>query len=189
MPLDVTTKLVCTDAMVSGALLEGRDIASGGLGEGAAGGINSGMYEPTARGAAQFLNDLSSFMFKTALQFKETDGTKGFLVHDASTILALFYPECLTFTRAQVSVAVSLSEPRGRRHSLETNGMTFLDRRHCPKLQANCWVGVGIDAAGALSIMVEDLKQLLSAMPSAVTAEPTAAAAAEKRLLDGAAPA
>lgn len=183
MPLDVTTKLVCTDAMVTGALLEGCDIAKGGLGEEAAGGT----YEPTARGAAKFLRDLSSFMFKTALQFKETDGTKGFLVHDASTILALFYPECLTFTRAQVSVVVS--EPRGRRHSLDTNGMTFLDRRHCPKLKANCWVGVGIDAAGALSIMVEDLKQLLSAMPSSITADAIVAVAAEKLLLDGAAPA
>ncbi len=186
MPLDVTTELVCTESMITDALLEGWDIASDGLG-------NDGdeMYEPTAHGAGQFLHDLSSFMFKTALQFKETDGTKGFLVHDASTILALFYPECLQFTRAQVSVAVS--EPQGHRHGIDTNGMSFIDRRHCPKLGANAWVGTGIDAAGALSIMIEDLKQLLSAMPSAVAVDAacgtTKTLATDKVTANGAAPA
>lgn len=184
MPLDVTTKLVCTEAMVTDALLEGRDVARRGMDSN-----GDAMYEPTAHGVGQFLHDLSSFMFKTALQFKETDGTKGFLVHDASTILALFYPECLQFTRAQVSVAVS--EQRGCRHGIDTNGMSFIDRRHCPKLEANAWVGTGIDAAGALSIMIEDLKQLVSAMPStlAVDAACGITATTDKVSAIGAAPA
>lgn len=188
MPLDVTTKLVCTDSMVTDSLLEGRNVADGSQ-------LSvEGMYEPTVDGAGRFLYDLSSFMFKTALQFKETDGRRGFLVHDASTILALFYPECLQFTRAMVSVAVS--EPKGRRHGIDTNGMSFIDRRHCPKLEANCWVGVEIDAAGALSIMIEDLKQLLSTMPHAIPAQPlpiatdaVVATTAAKVPLNGAAPA
>jgi len=184
MPLDVTENLICTDSMVTDSLLEGYDVASCRRAD--------GMYEPTACGAAQLLHDLASFMFKTALQFKETDGKRGFLVHDASTVLALFYPECLQFTRAQVSVIVS--EPKGRHHGIDTNGMSFVDRRHCPKLKTNAWVGTGIDSAGALSILIEDLRQLLSAMPRAMPADadsgPTdVAMSLEKLPLKGAAPA
>ena len=65
---------------------------------------------------------------------------------------------------------------------------------HCPKLEANAWVGTGIDAAGALSIMIEDLKQLLSAMPSTVEAVDavcgtTETCATDKVAVNGAAPA
>lgn len=181
MPLDVTAQLVCTDAMVTDSLLQGHEVVKCTTAD--------GKYEPTACGAGQFLHDLASFMFKTALQFKETDGQRGFLVHDASTVLALFYPECLQFTRAQVSVVVS--EPKGRHHGIDTNGMSFVDRRHCPKLKANAWVGTGIDSAGALSIMIEDLRQLLSGMPKATPAdaESDIAVAPEKLPLNGAAPA
>jgi len=193
MPLDVTTKLICTETMIVESL--GSAAAATAMSQShpppppqssrqEEDGAAMFMYEPTARGAGDFLRDLSAFMFSTALQFKETNGVKGFLVHDASTILALFYPECLTFTRAQVSVAVTTVTDKQQQQQahggLDLNGMTFIDHRHCPKLAANAWIGTGIDEQAALSIMMQDLHELLAAMPAtATTAQAEAEAAGD----------
>ena len=174
MPLDVTTKLIATDTMTGnllGPAVMNANLTAPALAleDNDADSETALRYEPTQRGAALFIRDLSSFMFSTALQFNETDGVTGYLVHDASTILGLFYPECLTFTRAQVSVVAA--PPGGP--MLPTEGLSFIDRRHTAKTAANAWVGTGIDAAGALSIMMQDLKGLLVAMPATVAATAT----------------
>ncbi len=101
---------------------------------------------------AEFMENLCEFMIQTALTYRETEGTKGFLVHDAATIGYLFYPETLTFCRANVHI-----ETKGE----WTRGQTLIDRRHQVKQQANAWVALHIDQAGFFTSFVEDLKTLI----------------------------
>jgi inosine-uridine nucleoside N-ribohydrolase len=84
---------------------------------------------------------------------QETAGAVGFLVHDASTVAALFYPETLRFRRAQLCVVPPEEDGRAAGHQL--GGFTFVDNRHAAKTAANCWIGCSIDASACLSIMVQ----------------------------------
>lgn len=85
-------------------------------------------------------------------------------MHDASTVAALFYPETLRFRRAQLRVVLgTTASGGGAGHDL--GGFTFVDNRHAAKTAANCWVGCTIDAAACLSIMVQDIKMLVNALP------------------------
>jgi inosine-uridine nucleoside N-ribohydrolase len=99
-----------------------------------------------------FLVGLSGFMTSTALAYHETKGCPGFLVHDAVTLAYLFYPETLTFRRAQIMV-----ETQG----ILTRGQTLWDGRHTPKSPANAWVAIEIDSEWVLANLVEDLKRLV----------------------------
>ena len=101
---------------------------------------------------AQFIVSLCQSMTKTSLLFRETQGIKGFLVHDAVTIAYRFYPETLQFCRGNVRV-----ETAGR----WTRGQTLMDRRHQAKIEANAWVATQVDAANLLTALVEDLKKLV----------------------------
>jgi inosine-uridine nucleoside N-ribohydrolase len=92
-------------------------------------------------------------MSRTALFFRETQGTSGFLVHDAATLAYLFHPETLCFRRAQVEI-----ETQGK----WTRGKTLFDRRHSAKPGANAWVATDVDANSLLMVMIEDLKQLVA---------------------------
>lgn len=103
---------------------------------------------------AKFLDYLCQFMIGTALAFREVRGQQGFLVHDAATLAYLFYPETLLFRRARVEI-----ETQGQ----WTRGKTLFDRRHGVKPQPNAWVALEVDAGALLTIMVEDLKFLVSA--------------------------
>ncbi|NES96340.1 MAG: nucleoside hydrolase [Desertifilum sp. SIO1I2] len=102
---------------------------------------------------AKFIFSLTQFMKKTAMAYKETQGQKGFVVHDAVTLAYLFYPETLLLRRAQVSV-----ETQGQ----YTRGKTLLDNRHLPKTQPNAFVALQVDAVNLLAVLAEDLKRLLS---------------------------
>ena len=105
------------------------------------------MYPCNVAGKAAFLNDLAQFMIKSNMGFRCTKGQTGFLVHDASTVAFLFYPELVSFVRA--SVKISAAEEG-------TRGFTYYDQRHQPKLGGGSWVATDIDASWA-AVMVQDL--------------------------------
>jgi len=63
---------------------------------------------------AHFLVNLCQFMVSTALQYRETAGNAGFLVHDAATLGYLFYPETLWLRRATVRVETQGEWTRGQ---------------------------------------------------------------------------
>ncbi|MBD3883928.1 nucleoside hydrolase [Phormidium tenue FACHB-886] len=102
---------------------------------------------------AQFIVSLCQFMVSTALAFRETNGKRGFLVHDAVTLAYLFYPETLLFQRAQVWI-----ETQGE----WTRGKTVIDRRNRAKTNAKHWVALSVDSQNLLAMLIEDLKILLS---------------------------
>lgn len=104
-----------------------------------------------------FIVVLSHFMTSTALAYHETKGTAGFLVHDAVTLAYLFYPETLTFRRAQVRV-----ETQGT----WTRGQILWDCRHSPKPSSNAWVALQADSEWLLANLVEDLKRLIVDAPT-----------------------
>jgi inosine-uridine nucleoside N-ribohydrolase len=103
----------------------------------------------SAGAIAKFVVSLCDFMTQTALAYRETKGVPGFLVHDAATIAYLFYPETLTFRRAQVSIEIQGTETRGK---------TVIDDRHVPKVTANAWIATQVNAIETLAILIEDLK-------------------------------
>jgi inosine-uridine nucleoside N-ribohydrolase len=106
------------------------------------------------RAIADFIVNLTRFMTKTTMSFRETEGVPGFHVHDAATLAYLFYPETLLLRRGKVRV-----ETRGQ----WTRGQTVLDERHGTKTEANAWVALEVDSSDLLSILSEDLKLLCGA--------------------------
>jgi inosine-uridine nucleoside N-ribohydrolase len=98
---------------------------------------------------SEFLTNLARFLAKTTAGFRESEGTAGFLVHDATTLAYLFYPETLLLRRAHVHV-----ETEGK----WTRGKTVFDERHGAKRAANAWVALQVDATNLIAIMSEDLK-------------------------------
>ncbi|MER3433975.1 MAG: nucleoside hydrolase [Leptolyngbya sp. ERB_1_1] len=101
---------------------------------------------------AQFLLKLCEFMIGTALEYRETNGVSGFLVHDAATLGYLFYPETLLWKRAKVQI-----ETRGE----WTRGQTLIDDRNLAKQPANTWIATAIDDARFFTNLTEDLKWLI----------------------------
>ncbi|MBD1843354.1 nucleoside hydrolase [Cyanobacteria bacterium FACHB-63] len=102
---------------------------------------------------AQFLSNLCEFMIGTALEYRETNGISGFLVHDAATLGYLFYPETMMWIRARVQI-----ETRGE----WTQGQTLIDDRNLAKQPANAWIATEVDAARFFTSLLEDLKRLIS---------------------------
>ncbi|WOB42683.1 nucleoside hydrolase [Thermoleptolyngbya oregonensis NK1-22] len=129
LPLDVTRHVVFTPAMAEQVM----EVA------------------PTSP-ISKFVMGLCKFMVGTALAFRETEGQQGFLVHDASTLAYLFYPETLRFRRGQVEIEILGQWTRGK---------TLLDNRHKVKPGANAWVATEIDSVNLLALMIEDLKVLV----------------------------
>lgn len=134
MPLDVTRHLVFTQEMTQQVT----------------------QVNPSSS-LAQFLNSLGEFMIGTALDYRETSGVRGFLVHDAATLGYLFYPETFMLKRAKVQI-----ETEGKL----TLGQTLIDRRRTAKTSANAWVAMQVDDAQFFTNFVEDLRQLLMAIVS-----------------------
>ena len=129
IPMDVTTQLVFTPDM---ARLATRSAPQSLL--------------------AVFIQQLCEFMVGTALGYRETDGARGFLVHDAATLAYLFYPETLLLRRSHLQV-----ETQGT----FTRGQTLIDRRHRAKVEANAWVAMQVDVQGLFSSFIEDLNALV----------------------------
>ncbi|MEM8637190.1 MAG: nucleoside hydrolase [Cyanobacteria bacterium P01_G01_bin.54] len=130
LPLDITRELVFTPEML-------RQV--------------TGLEPPNP--LAQFIADLAQFLMTTALQYRETGGKRGFLVHDAVAVAYLVYPELFKFSRALVSI-----ETEGRL----TAGQTMRDRRHGFKTGVNAWVAEQVDATHLLACLVEDLHYLVA---------------------------
>ncbi|UZQ56181.1 nucleoside hydrolase [Trichothermofontia sichuanensis B231] len=107
----------------------------------------------TTHPISHFLLKLVDFMVQTALTYRATEGIPSFLVHDATTLAYLFYPETLGFQRAWVHVE-TLGE--------WTSGETLIDQRAIAKPRPNAWVALRVDAEGMLMHLVADLKLLLN---------------------------
>jgi inosine-uridine nucleoside N-ribohydrolase len=103
---------------------------------------------------ARFVAALSQFMSKTSMAYRDTQGVRGFHVHDAATLAYLFYPETLLLRRAKVRVETTGDWTRGK---------TVFDDRHLPKTEANAWVAMEVDAVNLLAILSEDLRVLMQA--------------------------
>ncbi len=129
LPLDVTNQLIFTPEMA-------KDIYQ----------VNS------QNQIAKFIVELNNFLTESSLNYRQTEGVKGFLVHDAATIAYLCYPETLMLKRARVEV-----ETQGKL----TKGQTIFDNRHYPKTNPNAWVALQVDVANLLASLIEDLKVLL----------------------------
>lgn len=130
LPLDVTRKLVFSPTMLNQVV----------------------GHQETRSTIAQFMVDLAAFLSSTSMQYRETNGQQGFLVHDAVAIAYLVYPELFKFSRLQVDI-----ETEGRL----TAGQTLSDRRHGVKTGVNAWVAEQVDAANLLACLVEDLQYLV----------------------------
>ncbi|PAX60170.1 nucleoside hydrolase [Brunnivagina elsteri CCALA 953] len=129
LPLDITSQLIFTPEMA-------KDVSQ----------VNP--QNPIAK----FILELNNFLTESSLNYRQTEGIKGFLVHDAATIAYLCYPETLLLQRARVEV-----ETQGT----FTNGQTIFDDRHYPKTNPNAWVSLQVDEANLLASLVEDLKVLI----------------------------
>ena len=101
---------------------------------------------------AQFLTNLCEFMIGTALEYRETDGISGFLVHDAATLGYSFYPETILYRRAKVKI-----ETQAR----WTRGQSLIDDRNLAKQGANAWISTQIDPARFFTSLIEDFKVLV----------------------------
>lgn len=128
VPLDVTRSLIFTEAMAH----------------------TIKQANPTSA-IAQFIHVLCDFMISTALAYRETQGVRGFLIHDAATVGYLFYPETFRWQRATVQV-----ETQG----LWTRGQTIVDNRQVAKAAANAWIATQVDAPNFFASLIEDLKRL-----------------------------
>ncbi|MEB3886574.1 nucleoside hydrolase [Lyngbya sp. CCY1209] len=100
----------------------------------------------------KFMLGLIDFMIQTCLKNRRTRGIPGFLVHDAATVAYLFYPELFKFYRARVTV-----ETQGE----STRGMTWFERTHTAKPDANTWVISDVDPEMFFAILIEDFKELV----------------------------
>jgi inosine-uridine nucleoside N-ribohydrolase len=132
IPLDVTHQVIFTPSLATQ--------------------ITQANSQTSISSLSTFLVALSRFMASTALAYRETKGISGFLVHDALTLAYLFYPETLTFRRAQVTV-----ETQG----IWTRGQTLWDCRHTSKSPSNAWVAIQTDSEWVLAHLIEDLKRLV----------------------------
>jgi inosine-uridine nucleoside N-ribohydrolase len=129
VPLDVTRSLIFTEAMAQTIQQANPESA-----------------------IAQFIHALCQFMISTALAYRETQGDRGFLIHDAATIGYLFYPETFLWRRATVQI-----ETQG----LWSRGQTLIDNRHGAKAEANTWIATQVDVPNFFTGLIEDLKHLV----------------------------
>jgi inosine-uridine nucleoside N-ribohydrolase len=102
---------------------------------------------------AQFIKKFNGFMVLSTLSSRDSHGIRGFLVHDASVLFYLFYPETLiNIRRAEVNV-----ETQGQ----FSMGQTLIDDRHFAKPKTNSWIVLDVDEVNMSAILVEDLKTLV----------------------------
>ena len=128
VPLDVTRSLIFTEAMAHTIQQANPNSA-----------------------IAQLIEALCQFMISTALTYRETQGSRGFLIHDAATVGYLFYPETFRWQRATVQI-----ETQG----VWTRGQTLIDNRHSAKPGAIAWIATQVDAPNFFMGLIEDLKLL-----------------------------
>ncbi|MBV6625789.1 MAG: nucleoside hydrolase [Rivularia sp. (in: Bacteria)] len=127
LPLDITEQLLFTPAMAEEILSSYQN------------------------NLTQFISDLCNFMTAANLRYRQTKGSKGFLVHDGAAVAYLFYPETLMFRRTKVDI-----ETQGN----HTSGKTLFDERLIAKANSNTWVALQVDKIGFLASLIEDFNFL-----------------------------
>lgn len=100
--------------------------------------------------AAQVFQQLSDFLIRTALAYRETRNCPGFLVHDAAAIAYAVYPSLFTFRRAAIDVET---------HGRYTRGQTICDRRLTAQPFANAWISCDVDCERFFTALLGDLHQ------------------------------
>lgn len=108
-----------------------------------------------ASAVARFALALARFMTHTAAELRETPGQAGFLVHDATAIAALFYPQVLQWRRGRVQVETTGDLTRGQ---------TLWDRRDRREPDPNAWIAVEVNTPQLLGHLVADLGSLVSGL-------------------------
>lgn len=97
----------------------------------------------------EFLRQLTEFTTNTSKGYRETHYHEGFFVHDASTIAFLVYPHMYTGSFHKVNI-----ETKGE----FTKGMSIIDVRNHPHLDANAFVLNEVDIDKFLESITEDFK-------------------------------
>lgn len=153
LPLDVTSHLLLTPAMlkeITSANAQTRLAIVAHEADAIA--LKIDVEETPQTRLAVFLHQLGHFMFQSHQEHRETGGIEGCLMHDASAIAYLFYPETLWLQRARVEI-----ETEGK----FTQGKTLCDLRHYPKTHPNAFVATQVDANSLMAALAADLKYLL----------------------------
>ncbi len=101
---------------------------------------------------AKFLEALSLHTFKTNMAFRETAGTEGFLVHDASVVAMLVYPQLFRGQLLPIRV-----ETEGK----FTRGQTVTDLRNTSHPEKNTFVVTDVDRDRFMEAMVQDFLSFL----------------------------
>ena len=96
-----------------------------------------------------FMFELTNFLIKTNMQFRETWYEHGFYVHDAHTVWLLLYPHLYEGSFQQVMV-----ETQGE----YTKGETIIDQRNIARVQTNTFVAMKFNKQLFLEAMIEDFR-------------------------------
>jgi inosine-uridine nucleoside N-ribohydrolase len=96
-----------------------------------------------------FMFELTNFLIKTNMQFRETGYEHGFYVHDAHTVWLLLYPHLYEGAFQQVMV-----ETQGE----YTKGETIIDQRNIARVQTNAFIAMKFNKALFLEAMTQDLR-------------------------------
>lgn len=102
---------------------------------------------------AKFLEALTLHTFKTNMAFRETAGTEGFLVHDASVVAMLIYPQLFKGQFLPLRV-----ETQGK----FTTGQTVTDMRNIAHLETQTFVVTDVDRDRFMEAMVQDFLSFLN---------------------------
>lgn len=97
-----------------------------------------------------FMFELTNFLIKTNMQFRETWYEHGFYVHDAHTVWLLLYPHIYEGSFQQVMIETQWEY---------TKGETIIDQRNIARVEVNSFVAMKFDKWLFLEAMTQDLRQ------------------------------
>jgi len=156
LPLDVTTQLVMTREHVLKLVKDNRgsrDVIDSTHSDACWAERN---YTSDGDGRRDFMVDLAAFMWNSNMRYRAVGDKIGFLVHDASVILHLFYPATLRFYYTYLHISTEDA----------TRGFTYSDTRVVPHEPfGNAWVAVDVDHVRGIATMIEDLKLVVPRVP------------------------
>uniref|UniRef100_A0A7S1XWL5 Inosine/uridine-preferring nucleoside hydrolase domain-containing protein n=2 Tax=Phaeomonas parva TaxID=124430 RepID=A0A7S1XWL5_9STRA len=140
LPLDATNKLLFTPAMVARM----KTYVEGGR-----------EFSDAAKNLYGFCSALFDFQVTQNLNFKQSAGAAGMLMHDSAVVAYLAYPHTFAFRRGRIFV-----ETQG----VHSKGRTFVDKRLAPSASTNGWYANDVDAVSVMTAFVEDVQSLLEAL-------------------------
>lgn len=146
LPLDVTSQLIFTRREMKTILnhISWLPPSPARRGSGWGSGKNGVKYK--------FLEALTLHTFKTNMAFRETAGTEGFLVHDASVVAMLLYPHLFSGRFLPLRV-----ETKGE----FTRGETVTDMRNIAQPTTHTFVVDSVDRDRFMEAMVQDFLSFL----------------------------